>query len=64
MCAEIKCAPKDSRPLFLTQEKKLKNWYIQEYTTGTTFEPNILKTHYEEVMKPTMVDFNNKVLND
>ena len=24
-----------------TQEKKLKNWYIQEYTTGTTFEPNI-----------------------
>ena len=24
-----------------TQEKKLKNWYIQEYTSGTTFEPNI-----------------------
>ena len=23
------------------QEKKLKNWYIQEYTIGTTFEPNI-----------------------
>ena len=44
MCAEIKCAPKDSRPLFLTQEKKLKNWYIQEYMTGTTFEPNIKKT--------------------
>jgi len=28
----------------VTQEKKLKNWYIQEYTTGTTFEPNILKS--------------------
>ena len=27
----------------LSQEKKLKNWYIQEYTTGTTFEPNISK---------------------
>ena len=27
----------------LSQEKKLKNWYIQEYTTGTTFEPNIIK---------------------
>ena len=26
-----------------TQEKKLKNWYIQEYTTGTTFEQNISK---------------------
>ena len=26
-----------------TQEKKLKNWYIQEYTTGTTFEPKIQK---------------------
>ena len=23
---------------FPAQEKKLKNWYIQEYTTGTTFE--------------------------
>ena len=47
-----------------TQEKKLKNWYIQEYTTETTFEPNLKKKRYEEVMKPTMVDFNNKVLND
>ena len=27
--------------LVVSQEKKLKNWYIQEYTTGTTFEPNI-----------------------
>ena len=27
----------------MAQEKKLKNWYIQEYTTGTTFEPNIYK---------------------
>ena len=26
------------------QEKKLKNWYIQEYTTGTTFEPKYFKT--------------------
>ena len=26
-----------------TQEKKLKNWYIQEYTTGTTFEQKYLK---------------------
>ena len=25
----------------ISQEKKLKNWYIQEYTTGTTFEQNI-----------------------
>ena len=49
---------------YLTQEKKLKNWYIQEYTTETTFEPNIKKKRYKEVMKPTMVDFNNKVLND
>ena len=24
-----------------SQEKKLKNWYIQEYTIGTTFEPKI-----------------------
>ena len=32
------------------QEKKLKNWYIQEYTTGTTFEQNNLKKRvYEEV---------------
>ena len=28
----------------LSQGKKLKNWYIQEYTTGTTFGPNIKKT--------------------
>ena len=28
----------------ITQEKKLKNWYIQEYTTGTTFEQKYLKT--------------------
>ena len=27
----------------LSQEKKLKNWYIQEYTTETTFESNISK---------------------
>ena len=27
---------------YLTQEKKLKNWYIQEYTTGTTFEQKYL----------------------
>ena len=26
-----------------TQEKKLKNWYIQEHTTGTTFEPKFKK---------------------
>ena len=26
-----------------TQEKKLKNWYIQEHTTGTTFEPKLKK---------------------
>ena len=24
--------------IMCTQEKKLKNWYIQEYTTETTFE--------------------------
>ena len=37
---------------------------FQEYTTGTTFEPiKIIKRVTEEV-KPTMVDFNNKVLND
>ena len=30
-------------PSLDAQEKKLKNWYIQEYTTGTTFEPNIRK---------------------
>ena len=48
-----------------TQEKKLQNWYIQEYTTGTTFEPKLKKKkkRYEEV-KVTMADFNNKVLND
>ena len=28
-----------NRSDIITQEKKLKNWYIQEYTTGTTFEP-------------------------
>ena len=27
----------------LTQEKKLKNWYIQEYTFETTFEPKYSK---------------------
>ena len=47
-----------------TQEKKLKNWYIQEYTTGTTFEPNIKKKNVNEEVKMTMVDINNKVLND
>ena len=47
-----------------TQEKKLKNWYIQEYTSGTTFEPNIFKKPVNEEVKTTMVDFNNKVLND
>ena len=48
---------------FFNTGKKLKNWYIQEYTTGTTFEPNIKKNVNEEV-KMTMVDINNKVLND
>ena len=32
----------DTQSCVATQEKKLKN-YIQEYTTGTTFEPNIKK---------------------
>ena len=31
-----------------TQEKKLKNWYIQEHTTGTTFEPKFKKKRYED----------------
>ena len=31
-----------------TQEKMLKNWYIQEYTTGTTFEP-YLKKNVEKI---------------
>ena len=29
---------KQHAKLLHTQEKKLKNWYIQEYTTGTKFE--------------------------
>ena len=37
---------------------------FQEYTSGTTFEPNILKKPVNEEVKMTMVDFNNKVLND
>ena len=28
---------------YISQEKKLKNWYIQEYMTGTMFEPKIKK---------------------
>ena len=37
---------------------------IPEHTIETTFEPKFIKkTRYEEV-KMTMVDFNNKVLND
>ena len=32
-----------------SQEKKLKNLYIQEHTTGTTFEPKFKKkTRYED----------------
>ena len=27
----------------MTQGKKLKNWYIQEHKTGTTFEPEHFK---------------------
>ena len=27
-----------------TQEKKLKSWYIQDHTAGTTFEPIFIKT--------------------
>ena len=49
---------------FVPQGKKLKNWYIQEYRTGTTFELNILKTHVYEEVQMTMVHFNSKVLNE
>ena len=48
-----------------TQEKKLKNWYIQSeyYTTGTTFEPNFKKTRYEDEYRQWWI-FKCKVLND
>ena len=31
--------------------KKLKNWYIQEYTTGTTFEPKFKKKNVTKKWK-------------
>ena len=34
-----------------SQGKKLKNWYIQEYTTRITFEPKQLKNPDEEVQR-------------
>ena len=47
----------------ITQEKKLKNWYIQEYTTEPRLNQIFRKTSNEEVQM-TMVNINNKVLNN
>ena len=52
----------------MTQGKKLKNWYIQEHTTGTTFEPKhfknaLTKKWYYNTNHGEFQQQDNKVLN-
>ena len=39
-----------------THGEKLKNWYIQEYRTGSTFEPDIIFKNALRRVIPTMVE--------